>query len=209
MILFKALRGIANRYDSGGLVEQMIKHPKKLYFKFSEGKFNIRHGAKEYVLDIEDKEIGSTSFTKFIADVIGCSNFGVIKRDDVSITKVDNYFLFVYNFKSNDEAFEIIYDSNSIEECTYYVSVVGKFMIFEDASESKSVDDIKDVTGISSVSEVEVYNPAPVHVEVEHTPEPPVQTIHERAATGGVAVEKDPYDTALNDNKYTGPVMPI
>ncbi len=209
MILFRALRSNVHVFENGGLVDQMIKHPKKLYYKFSDGNFNIKHGEKEYALEINSKDVVSNSFTKFVADVIGCSNFGVIKKDSIQITKVDNYFIFVYNFKSNDESFEIIYDPNSLEECNYYVSVVAKYYILEDVSEEKSIDDIKDITNINSVNEIEIVNepvsmPEPVYI----APSEPVQTIHEQSATGGMPV-KDPYDTAMNDNKYDGPIMPI
>ncbi len=202
MILFKALKQDIELFQSGGLIDQMIKHPRKAYYKFIEGKFNINDSATE----IENKNIVSSSFPNFIADIIGTS-FKSIDLDQVSITKVDNYFLCVYNFKSNDESFSIIYDINSLDECTYKVSVIIKFVMLEDVSDIKSTGDISDQSGVDNVKQV-YNNPEPQIIQepvVQPIQSAPQPTIHEQSAMGHGGPVVDEYDTAMNDNKYTPP----
>ncbi len=223
MYIFKALKedGInssnieatsinPDQFASGGIVESIKKHPKKIFFKFEGGRYNIDNSiVKEAV---SKNEIVCTNFAQFISEIIGCSNIDAINVNTVIVSKHDNYFLLVFNFKSsNKDSYTII--SN---DAKHSISLVAKFIVVEDVSEDKSVEDINSLTGSVSggtsfsdpITEIEIrqqqYIPQQLPI-INSNPEPPVQnipqpSIHEQAAAGGV----DKWDSALNDTSYTG-----
>ncbi len=193
-----------NQYGNGGLIESIKKHPHKIFFKFEGGRYNIDGSTvKEAVCD---NEIVCTNFAQFIADIIGCSNIDAINTNMVIVSKHDNYFLLVFNFKSSSkDSYTII---SHEEKAKHSISLVAKFILVEDVSEDKSIEDVLELTGSISggttysdpITEIEIkaqnYTPPVAPIVEAPTPAP---TIHQQSAAG-----TDKWDSALNDNSYTG-----
>ncbi len=195
------------QYANGGLIESIKKHPRKVFFKFEGGRYNIDGTiVKEAVCD---NEIVCSNFSQFISEIIGCSNIDAIHTNMVVVSKHDNYFLLVFNFKSSSkDEYKII---SHEEKTKHSISLVAKFIVVEDVSDDKSIEDILELTGgavsggrtySDPITEIEMSNPSfmPPSAPIIETPAPSM-SIHQQAAMGN---DDHKWDSALNDNSYTG-----